>query len=323
MNRPSYKVSQSQPGTEVAAESAAALAAASLAFRPDDAAYADELLEHAEALYRFADSYRGTYVNAIPNARDFYNSWSGYEDELVWGALWMYRATGDTSYLDKAENYFASYLEGGFQGSSSGGYSWTMNWDDKSYGTVVLLAALTGDEKYQTYAEKWLDYWSVGYNGQQVDYSPGGQAHLDQWGSLRYSANTAFLALWYADQVGDNGTRYRDLGEAQIDYALGDNPEGRSYVVGFGINPPINPHHRAAHGSTTNNISSPTNNQNILYGALVGGPGQPNDGASYEDDRGDYRPNEVALDYNAGFTAALAMLYEIYGGKTLANFPGE
>ena len=85
MERPFYKVSRSQPGTEVAAESAASLAAASLAFRPDDPAYADELLDHAEALYRFADNYRGSYVNAIPDARNFYNSFSGYEDELVWG----------------------------------------------------------------------------------------------------------------------------------------------------------------------------------------------------------------------------------------------
>ena len=32
------------------------------------------------------------------------------------------------------------------------------------------------------------------------------------------------------------------LGKSQIDYILGDN--GRSYVVGFGENPPKNPHHR-------------------------------------------------------------------------------
>ena len=172
-----------------------------------------------------------------------------------------------------------------------------------------------------TYAEKWLDYWTIGYNGQQVAYSPGGQAHLDRWGSLRYSANTAFLALWYADFVRDYGTRYRDFGEAQIDYALGENPEGRSYVVGFGVNAPINPHHRAAHGSTTNNIHSPTNNVHTLFGALVGGPGQPNDGASYVDDRTDFQANEVALDYNAGYTAALAVLYEANGGRTIANFP--
>jgi len=128
------------------------------------------------------------------------------------------------------------------------------------------------------------------------------------------------LALWYADRVNDYDSRYRDFGEAQIDYALGENPQSRSYVVGFGNNPPVNPHHRAAHSSTTNNIYSPADNEHILYGALVGGPGQPTDGNSYIDDRSDYRANEVALDYNAGYTAALAILYEQHGGTTLGNF---
>ena len=35
---------------------------------------------------------------------------------------------------------------------------------------------------------------------------------------------------------------YYALGKSQIDYVLGDG--GRSYVVGFGENPPKNPHHR-------------------------------------------------------------------------------
>ena len=225
MSRPAYKVTRSQPGSELSSESAAALAAASLAFKPDDPTYANMLVDHARALYRFADTYRGRYTQAINDAAGFYNSWSGYEDELVWGALWLYRATGEQAYLDKAEQYFSEFHESKFQANSaSGNFSWTVNWDDKMYGSVVLLAALTGKTNYKVYAEKWLDYWTVGYNGQRVNYSPGGQAHLDQWGSLRYSANTAFLALWYADNVRDQGTRYRDFGEAQIAYALRQQP---------------------------------------------------------------------------------------------------
>ena len=87
--------------------------------------------------------------------------------------------------------------------------------------------------------------------------------------------------------------------------------------MGFGENYPQNPHHRTAHGSYTNNINDPTNTRHILYGALVGGPDR-ND--SYSDDRNQYQLTEVACDYNAGFTAALAKLYKEYGGKTLKNF---
>ena len=50
-------------------------------------------------------------------------------------------------------------------------------------------------------------------------------------------------------------------------------------------------------------LDNPSPNPHILYGALVGGPDRNGD---YTDDRADYIANEVALDYNAGFQAAIA-----------------
>ena len=35
---------------------------------------------------------------------DFYRSWSGYEDELGWGAAWLFRATKKPAYLTKAKS---------------------------------------------------------------------------------------------------------------------------------------------------------------------------------------------------------------------------
>ena len=101
---------------------------------------------------------------------------------------------------------------------------------------------------------------------------------------------------------------------------LGENPNNRSYVVGFGNNPPKNPHHRAAHGSWSNSISNPTNNRHVLYGALVGGPSSADDNA-YTDDRANYVTNEVALDYNAAFTGAVARMTSEFGGTPASNFP--
>ena len=89
-------------------------------------------------------------------------------------------------------------------------------------------------------------------------------------------------------------------------YSSGDS--GRSFVVGFGTNPPMNPHHRGSSCSTTStfcSISDPNPNPNILYGALVGGPDKYD---NYKDDRNDYIMNEVATDYNAGFQSAVAAL---------------
>lgn len=318
MARPSYKIDASCPGSDLAGESAAAMAAASMVFS-DDATYRNLLLTHAKQLYTFADQRRGKYSDCITDAANFYRSWSGYADELVWGAIWLYRATGDASYLAKAEAEYDNLATE--QQTSDHSYRWTIAWDDKSYGAYVLLAELTGKARYFTDANRWLDFWTTGYNGQRVRYSPGGQAHLDTWGSLRYAANTAFVALVHSENVTDptRKARYHDFGVRQIDYTLGANPRNASYLIGFGQNPPRNPHHRTAHGSWTDNIQQPTQSRHVLYGALVGGPGQPDD--SYVDNRQDYVANEVALDYNAAYTGALAKLYDEFGGTPLANFP--
>ncbi|WP_308125636.1 glycoside hydrolase family 9 protein [Nonomuraea ceibae] len=319
MDRPAYKIDASCGGSDLAGETAAAMAASSIVFRPTDPAYADKLVTHAKQLYSFADTVRKKYSECITDAQGYYNSWSGFTDELVWGAIWLYRATDDPAFLTKAESTYDSL--GTEPQTSIKSYKWTIAWDDKSYGAYVLLHKLTGKQKYLDDANRWLDWWTVGVNGSKVRYSPGGQAVLDRWGSLRYAANTAFAALVHSDSISDatRKARYHDFAVRQINYALGDNPRNSSYVVGFGTNPPKAPHHRTAHGSWTDQISTPVESRHTLYGALVGGPPDPDD--AYTDKRDDYVMNEVATDYNAGFTSALARLYKEYGGAPAAGFP--
>ena len=93
-----------QPGTELAAEASAALAAAYLVFTwANQTDYANLCLEHAMELYEFADKYRGVYHDAIPDVYDFYRSWEGYEDELGWAAIWLFGATQQDALLDAAK----------------------------------------------------------------------------------------------------------------------------------------------------------------------------------------------------------------------------
>ncbi|MEM9553289.1 MAG: glycoside hydrolase family 9 protein [Acidobacteriota bacterium] len=329
MARPSYAVTASCPGSDLAGETAAALAAISMVFEASDPPYAAELLSHAEELYAFAyadgdDSRRGRYTDCITDASSFYNSWSGYVDELVWSALWLHRATGDPLYLDRAEAGYADLSTEPQQPIKS--YRWTHAWDDKSYGSYVLLASLAGDATYRADAERWLDFWTTGWEGNRVTYTPGGLAWLDQWGANRYAANTAFLALVYSDHLAatDPGNprrqTYYDFAVDQIEYLLGANPLGISYQIGYGASHPLNPHHRTAHGSWADSLQTPTQSRHLLIGALVGGPNQSD---QYTDDRGDYIQNEVATDYNAGFTSALARLYLDFGGAPIpdSQFP--
>lgn len=312
MPRPVYFIDSANPGSDLAAEAAAALAAVSMVLGPDDEAYEEKLLTHSVALYTFADAYRGRYSDSILKARDYYPS-SGYQDELVWSAAWLYRATEDLRWLEKARAEYALLPDwGGFKP-----WNWTLSWDDKTYGCFVLMALLDSNPNYRAAAERWLDYWTQGVDGQRVTYTPGGLAWLSEWGSLRYTANTAFCALVYADRVSDPGGRYAAFAFSQVDYILGNNPHHRSFVCGYGVNPPIAPHHRASHGSTRNDIDVPVYNQYTLYGALVGGVGHDD---AYSDERRNYRSNEVALDYNSAFTGVLAGLQARFGGEALVDF---
>ncbi|GAM24422.1 hypothetical protein SAMD00019534_075970 [Acytostelium subglobosum LB1] len=285
-----YWIDEEHPGTELAMEAAAALAAASMVFKEDDPDYSAKLLEHAEQLYQFGDQYRVTYVESVPAAKPFYNSWSGFKDEIVWAGLWLYKATEQESYLTKAQ---ANYDEFGIKYMAKGN---SHDWDLKAPGITVLMADITGKPEHKKDVEDCLDYWLPGGG---VTYTPGGLAWLRKWGPCRYAANMAFLASVHG------GDKYTNFTVSQVDYILGKNPKQQSFVVGIGPNYPVNPHHRASHHSTTNDINNPPTNTYIIKGALVGGPDELD---NYKDDRSDYVENEVALDYNAGFVGALCYM---------------
>ncbi|RKP53164.1 glycoside hydrolase [Cohnella endophytica] len=322
MARPSYKITATCPGSDVAGETAAALAAASIVFKQENPSYSATLLTHAKQLYSFADTYRGKYSDCVPQASPFYTSYSGYWDELSWGAAWLYMATNDNSYLTKAISASANW---GKEGQTQNwGYKWTHAWDDKHYGAELLLARITNDPQYITAIERNLDFWTSGTSDtkERVTYTPGGLAWLDTWGSLRYAMNASFLAFVYSDWVTDTAkkNKYRTFASNQVLYALGDNPSNRSYVIGFGNNPPQHPHHRTSHGSWADSQTVPVEHRHVLYGALVGGP---NSSDQYTDSIADYTSNEVATDYNAAFTGNLAKMKLLYGTgqQPLANFP--
>jgi endoglucanase len=312
--RPVFWIGPDRPGSDLFAEASAALAASALLFAPYDAAYAEALRQRARELLVAAETHRERYSESVPQVRGYYESKSGYADELAWANVWLYRATGEAGFLARAREIFPADLAGR-------PLRWTHSWDDKTYGTLLLLAALTGEEGFREKALGWLDFWS-GKGRDRILTTSGGLAWLDQWGSLRYAVNTAFLALWAVDYLPGARPEYAGFARRQIDYVLGENPQQFSYLIGFGENFPRRPHHRAAHGSTTANIDDPADNRHVLLGALVGGPTEPRDDA-YRDDRRDYLSNEVALDYNAALPGSLARLAAGPPGRPLPPPPTD
>ena len=220
------------------------------------------------------------------------------------------------------------------------------SWDDKVAGAKVLLAEATGSSQYVNAMNDVCEAYK------STPKSPGGRSHFMQWGSNRYASNAAFICLrvrtekrgkerfskilfhplvktkqlppiFYfffvflpltyfsqqaADISGDNSFTEYALG--QIEYMLGST--GRSFVCGFGNNPPTHPHHRSSSCPSSgscdwNNFNNPGPNPQTLYGALVGGP-QNQGSDQISDRRDDYVESEVTTDYNAGFQSTLAGL---------------
>ena len=314
VERPSYKVDLANPGSTVTAGTAAALAATAVVFKDSNPAYAAECIRHAKELYDFAETTMSDkgYIEAL----NFYTSHSGWYDELSWAGAWIYLADGDEKYLEKAEKYVDKWpLE---SQTPYIAFSWGHCWDDVHYGAALLLAKITNKSLYKETMERHLDFWTVGYEGRRIKYTPKGLAHLTDWGVLRHATTTAFLACIYSDWSGcskEKANIYMDFAKKQADYALGSS--GRSYVVGFGVNPPEHPHHRTAHSSWCDSMKVPEYHRQVLYGALVGGPDATD---AYVDDVGNYVTNEVACDYNAGFVGLLAKMYGEYGGNPIPNF---
>ena len=308
--------------TSTLALCSAALAAGYLVFK--DSNY----LKHAKSLYELADKVRSNGGQGM--AKSYYPATDFY-DELFYAANWMYMATGDQKYLDECEKDFIPEfpLE---QQSTTRKFTWGFCWDDHSQAAALLYAINTGNEEWIEQIHRHLEYWTTGYEGKQVGYTPDGMAWLFQWGATRHAANTAFLALIAADKLfKDNEelySKYKKFAKTQMEYFFGNNKLGLSYVIGMGKKNPKSVHHRGASGihddswGALGTDKSDGIHQNeyahVLYGALEGGP---NKDGSFNDKVGAYENTEVAIDYNAGYTAALCGMIKDYGGKILDDFP--
>jgi len=81
-------------------------------------------------------------------------SWSGFGDELAWSAAWLLRATNDTAYKTDVEKHFNEFSK------QLNGKPLQFSWDDKTAGVQVLLAKVTGDDKYKQLTKTFCDWVS-------------------------------------------------------------------------------------------------------------------------------------------------------------------
>ncbi|MDE7225613.1 MAG: glycoside hydrolase family 9 protein, partial [Ruminococcus sp.] len=322
-----------RPYDEIENASVEALAAACLAegyimFKDEDPDTAEEYLKHAKSLFELADKTRD--CKDVGGMAGMYGT-ASWLDDCMYAANWLYMATGDQSYLDKIESDYIPNFPKEEQ-SSENKFTWGLCWDDTSQAAALLYAMNTGKKEWVDHVSHHLDYWMDGYGGKKIDYTPDGLAWLFQWGSLRHATTTAWLAFLSSDTVFKDdsalASKYKNWAKSQMDYAFGDNDLNQSYVLGMGDVNPTAIHHRTAsgiHDDHWNDLGQPASNEgwqteyaHTLYGALVGGPDRE---GKYVNEVAQYQYSEVAIDYNAGFTAALCAMVDEYGGTKLADFP--
>ncbi|CAN6228257.1 unnamed protein product [Urochloa humidicola] len=328
-----YAVSASAPGSDVAGETAAALASASLVFRASDGEYSRRLLAAARDVMELAVRSQGKYSDNIGgNIGAYYQSYSGYKDELLWASAWLMRATKNSSYL----GYI--YSLGANDGVDM------FSWDNKLAGARVLLsrrALVSGDNTLEPFRQQAEDFFcrilpSSSSPSSTTQYTPGGLMHKSGDANLQYVASASFLLATYAKYMTVSKHTFscqglpvtpkslRALAKKQVDYILGANPQGMSYMVGFGDRWPQRIHHRAS--SMPSVASHPAHigcqegfqsyfysaapNPNVHTGAVVGGPDENDD--AFPDDRGDYARSEPTTYTNAPLVGCLAYLAGAY-----------
>ncbi|KAG6496990.1 hypothetical protein ZIOFF_044874 [Zingiber officinale] len=293
--RPVYAVNTTHPGSEVAGEITAALAAASIAFRSSDTAYARLLLSRAK------------------------------QDELAWGGAWLNKATNSQKYqkyVDKAIRNIKLMEE-------ATGYhciDTEFSWDNKHAGTYILLSQVG---HYKTEAQTFACVVLPESPTKTMKYTPGGLIYKTRSSNNQVTGAVSLLALVYAKHLKQaKGTitcgktqfppsKLVDLAKSQADYILGHNPLRMSYMVGYGSKFPQHIHHRASalpsldvHPSFiackdgTPYYMSRKPNPNELTGAIVGGP---NNGTDYfDDDRKRPAQSEPTTYINAPFVGVFA-----------------
>lgn len=334
MARPAFFATKDIPTTDDVSESAAALAINYYNFRETDPEYAEKCLDYAKALFDFAAENEKQVGLGGDGPMSFYTS-SKWEDDFCFAAGWLYLITKDTSYLDECVEYIDYYAPPGY----------VLCWNDMWNGVSIIFGRIQDEypdicEQYREAAHRnpyeEIDFWYMEakavnswMSGVPGTLTPAGYYWLDTWGSARYNTAAQFCALVY-DKYQKGKDRYKPENEdytfsrwalGQMEYVIGDNPLGRSYVVGYSENSVKYPHHRAASGLTM--AEDPAEHKHVLYGALAGGPDKED---GHNDITSDWIYNEVTIDYNAAIVGAAAGLYLFAGDDSMKpdeNFPPE
>lgn len=316
-----------QKGTAATLVFAAVTAQGARIFRD----YKDELPGLADSLLVISEM---AYVWAKENPEVVYNQKdlkdpaintgaygdNNFKDEFQWAATELFITTGND------ELYKDAGIEGAI--NSSDDYFGVPTWPNVN--TLALYSLARFRNKYEGNDVVDIDAVlrkitemadELVAHAQTSAYGiPMGIEKSDfAWGSNSEAANQGVLLLNAYMVTGEE--KYLNAANHNLDYLLGRNATGYSFLTGFGEKSTMDPHHRP---SEADDVEEP------VPGLLAGGPnpGQQDKAncgdkyteahkhpaTSYIDDRCSYASNEIAINWNAPF-AYLANAIEALRSK--------
>lgn len=308
-----------RPSTAATLNLAAAAAQCARVFRPYDSAYADRCLSAARRAWTAAQADPALYAPGSDSTGGGAYDDTRVTDEFYWAAAELYATTGESTYRDAVTS---SSWHTSADAFGPYGFGWA---DTAALGRLTLATVPNGlpasdlariRASVTAAADGYLS--RMGAQGYAVPVPADGYF----WGSNGEVAGDAIVMAVAGELTGDG--RYRAGALETMDYLLGRNALGVSYVTGHGETSSQNQHHRFWAHQLDASLPHPP------AGSLAGGP---NSGlqdpvaqekltgcapaACYVDDIGSYSTNEVAVNWNAplAWLAAYAAERTSTGGE--------
>jgi endoglucanase len=298
-----------QKTTAAALDFAAVMAAASRVLAPFDAkapGRSQRYLAAAESAWRWAVAHPAVLYRQPPDVLTGTYADEKVDDEFAWAASELYIATGKDEYRARAV-------------ASVSGVQTEPGWSDvRPLGWISLAqqrARLKKPEDADGARKQILaaaDTLLARWQASPVRLSMTKSDFV--WGSNAVVLNQAMM-LVQAYRLTKRAD-YLNVAQSALDYTLGRNPLGLSFVTGFGTRSAMHPHHRP---SIADGVAAP------VPGWLVGGPnpGQQDHkdcratyasklpALSYLDEACSYASNEVAINWNAPLVYVAAALQSL------------
>jgi endoglucanase len=234
---------------------AASAALASRVYKPFDAAFSAKLLEAAKKAWDWteANPVFEPFANP-PDVRSGVYGDQSCEDELFWASAELYSVTGEARYFEA--------LKKRVDAVDISKFGWR---DTAGFGALcclfVLKEKLEGNlfasvkERFIRDADSFLEL------ARESGYGTALGADSYVWGSILPILNNAIAMICACLLTKDE--KYRGAAQNQLDYLLGMNATGYSFVTGFGERAYRFPHHRP---SFADEVDAP------VPGLVSGGP---------------------------------------------------